>query len=56
MEDSCSGARHNKTKEEDNKTGRAFGIAAQTTPRAEDEVIVGIASGLSLPQEIVYHG
>ena len=49
---------HATTKKQgaDKTTGWALGIAAQTTPRAEDEVIVGIASGLSLPQEIVYHG
>ena len=45
-----------KTQGADKKTGWALGIAAQTTPRAEDEVIVGIASGPLFPQEMFYHG
>ena len=34
------------------KQGGPFAIAGQTTPRAEDEVIVGIALGPLLPQEM----
>ena len=40
----------------DQKAGWAFVIAAQTTPRVEDDVIVGIAAGLLLPQEMDQHG
>ena len=39
----------------DQKAGWAFVIAAQTTPRVEDEVIVGIAAGPLLPQEMDQH-
>ena len=45
-----------KTQRADKNAGLAFVIAAQTTPRAEDEVIVGIASGPLFPQEMFYHG
>ena len=40
----------------DQEAGWAFVVAAQTTPRAEDEVIVGIASGPLLSQDMAYHG
>ena len=40
----------------DQKAGWAFVVAAQTTPRAEDEVIVGIAAGPLLPQDMDHHG
>ena len=40
----------------DKKAGWAFVVAAQTTPRAEDEVIVGIAAGPLLPQDMDYYG
>ena len=38
------------------KQGGPFVIAVQTTPSVEDEVIVGIAAGLLLPQEMDQHG
>ena len=38
------------------KAGWAFVVAAQTTPRSEDEIIVGIASGPLLPQDMAHHG
>ena len=37
------------------KAGWLFVIATQITPRAEDEVIVGIAVGPLIPQEIDQH-
>ena len=40
----------------DQKAGWAFGVAAQTTPRVEDEVIVGIAAGPLLPEDMDHHG
>ena len=40
----------------DQKAGWAFVVAAQTTPRPEDEVIVGIAAGPLLPQDMDHHG
>ena len=38
------------------QAGWTFVVVAQTTPRAEDEVIVGIAAGLLLPQDMDHYG
>ena len=48
---------HATTKKQgaDQKAGWAFVVAAQTTPRAEDEVIVGISAGPLLSQDMAYH-
>ena len=37
------------------KAGWAFVVAAQITPRVEDEVIIAIAAGLMLPEQMAYH-
>ena len=49
---------HATTKKQgaDQKAGWAFVVAGQTTPRAEDEVIVGIVAGPLLSQDMAYHG